>query len=89
MWFPSSKCPHCKSMNFELTRTEPNGSRVALYFVQCTSCKAPMGVTGYYDPGSMLKAQEQKIEALERKIDSMSYDIQSIMQALNYLRRAA
>jgi predicted nucleic-acid-binding Zn-ribbon protein len=87
--FASSKCPHCKNGNFELAQVEPSGSRVKMNFIQCMSCKAPLGVAEYYDAGSLLKQQGAQIAELNRKIDQIDYNVQSIMSALNHLRRAA
>lgn len=88
--FSISKCPHCKGGSFETTRVEPHNSNVAMFFIQCMTCKAPVGVTEYYNAGTLLKNQEKKIEALERKIDNLDYNIQSIIHGLNQMiRRAA
>ena len=89
MFFPSAKCPHCKGSNFELQRVEPAGSRVAMQFILCTSCKAPVGVAEYYDSGTLLKKQEKEIEALKRKIDQIDYNVQAIISGLNQMMRRA
>lgn len=65
-----STCPKCDSHRFELTEVEPANSRYKMFFVQCSSCGAPMGVTEYYDTGSTLKKHEKSMEERLSRIES-------------------
>ncbi len=78
-----STCPHCKHRYFQLAETEPAGSRVKLYFVQCSKCGAPCGVTEFYSAGSLLKEQEKAIGDLASRIGRIEYAINQIVHALN------
>ena len=39
-----SKCPKCECTRFELKEANINGSAYRMYFVQCSSCGAVVGV---------------------------------------------
>jgi predicted nucleic-acid-binding Zn-ribbon protein len=59
-----SKCPHCGNSSFELKEVEPSKSKYKLYFVQCSSCGAPFGVTEYMNTTAMLEQQNKAIKRI-------------------------
>jgi transcription elongation factor Elf1 len=64
-----SKCPHCGSSSFELKEVEPSQSRYKLYFVQCSSCGAPFGITEYMNTTDMLKKQNEAIRKIAKAVN--------------------
>ena len=58
---PLSTCVKCGSHSFELVETEPFGSAIKLYFVQCSSCGGVVGVQEFNNIGSMLEKVYSKL----------------------------
>ncbi len=56
-----STCVKCGNHRFETAETEPKGSAFKLVFVQCSSCGGVVGVTEYYNTGSMLEKIAEKV----------------------------
>lgn len=69
--FSFTKCPKCENSQFKLVTFDPVGSRYKLNFIQCTACNTPVGVTDYYDSGSLIKEQEEKIDAIASAVNDM------------------
>ena len=42
-----SNCPHCNQTTFEIEEVEASGRKIKL--VQCTGCKAPLGIMEHTD----------------------------------------
>lgn len=78
-----SKCGFCGSTSFELMQTSPRSSRFKLYFVQCASCGAPVGVQEYENTGAKLSALDEKVGKLEQQLDGLRHDIRIIAAALD------
>lgn len=56
-----SKCIKCDSHRFEIKEYEPVGSAYKLMFVQCSSCGGVVGVTDYYNIGTLLHQLAKKL----------------------------
>lgn len=85
-----SKCGKCGGGFFEIQQNEPTKSAYKVFFVQCSSCGTPIGVTDYYNSGALLKKQEEAIEQLSGqvrnlsgKIDHVDHVLRQIAQHLN------
>ncbi len=82
----TSKCGLCNSFRFELKEVSPTGSRYKFYFIQCSSCGNPVGITSYYDIHETItvdvKKLNSKIETLENKVDNLEYLLRQIVVKL-------
>ena len=65
----TSICPKCENPYFELKENLPAGSKVAVQFVQCSTCGAVVGAMEWYDIGTGLAWQHDAIEAIARKLE--------------------
>jgi hypothetical protein len=65
----ASACPKCGGPYFELKENSPAGSKVAVYFVQCSACGAVVGAMEWHDIGSALAWQHKAIEAIASKLE--------------------
>lgn len=77
-----STCPKCDGHLFELEEVEPADSRYKMFFVQCMSCGTPVGITEYYDTGSLVKEQESKLEAIDKRLRAIEHAVDLIVHAL-------
>lgn len=57
----SSTCVKCGGTSFETKEVEPRNSRYKLIFVQCSSCGGVVGVTEFFNIGSMLQTLAKKM----------------------------
>jgi predicted nucleic-acid-binding Zn-ribbon protein len=85
--FGSTNCPKCENSAFKLQEMNVQGANYKLFAVQCVSCMTPVGIMEYYDTGSLLKGQEKQIASLHQKIDQMNYNLSSLANAVQSLRR--
>jgi predicted nucleic-acid-binding Zn-ribbon protein len=69
-----STCPKCGNHSFALHEKEPTGSTVKWFFVQCSSCGAPVGVVDFYPNSTVIK----RIEALEKAVKSLTTSVATI-----------
>jgi hypothetical protein len=81
-----SKCPHCKKNLFEIVEQVPSGSRFKMYFVQCSSCGAPIASVDYFPVGQLVTDQEDSIRKLSHKLDDVETKLNAIINALNSRR---
>jgi hypothetical protein len=58
-----------------------------MFTVRCSACRTPIGVTDYYNVGSILKLQEKAIADLQSKLDAMGHQMNQIAHALNQSMR--
>ena len=65
---PASSCPNCSHRSFELTYLTSADSETTISAVQCESCGVVVGVLG--DNGPILSSIEEKLKALEEKVDA-------------------
>ena len=86
-----STCAKCDGHNFEVVTQEPSGSNFKLIFVKCSICKAPIGVTEYYNAGAEFLRQKEQIEALSSHLSSIEIRLSNIeillSQITNHLQR--
>ncbi|MFH1244620.1 MAG: hypothetical protein V1487_03600 [bacterium] len=75
-------CPKCGGYSYKVEEVEPNGSRFKLYFIQCSSCNTPVGVTEYFNGGAMLQQIEDKLANLSSNIEQMDYKVTQIQYKL-------
>jgi hypothetical protein len=59
--FSTSICPHCQKSGFETVVEEPSGSNFKIIFVRCQWCKTVVGVTEYYNCGSLIHKLAKKL----------------------------
>ncbi|WP_438273705.1 hypothetical protein [Nitrobacter sp.] len=85
--FGFTKCGKCEGAAFKLQEVNVNGAAYRMYAIQCTSCQTPIGVTEYFDNGSLLKKQEKAIADLGQKISHIENAVNQIAYALQSLRR--
>ena len=85
--FGSTKCGKCEGASFKIQELTAQGAAYKFYSVQCASCQTPIGITDYYNLGSLLKGQEKQIAELQAKVDAMGHTINQIAHALNHLAR--
>lgn len=76
-----STCAKCGSHSFALQETEPAGSTVKWFFVQCGSCGAPIGVVDFFPNRTIIK----RIEALEQAVKSIDSSVATVDQNVRLL----
>jgi predicted nucleic-acid-binding Zn-ribbon protein len=85
--FGATSCGKCDGSSFKLHEVTVTGAAYRMYAVQCTSCGTPIGVTEFFDNGSLLKKQEKAIADLQSKVSGMSHTIDQIAHVLNQMAR--
>jgi predicted nucleic-acid-binding Zn-ribbon protein len=73
-----TKCPKCGGGSFKLQEVDVQGAAYKMYAVQCTGCTSPIGVTEYYDSGSLLKKQEKVIAGMQQQLSNIEAYVQRI-----------
>jgi uncharacterized Zn finger protein len=56
-----STCVRCGNQRFEVVENEPDKARFKLMFVQCAKCGSVVGVTEYFNIGSLLNRMAEKL----------------------------
>jgi predicted nucleic-acid-binding Zn-ribbon protein len=82
-----SRCVSCKGTSFEISEANVSGTRFKLNFVQCALCGAVVGVTEFYNSGSIVKGIEAKVELLESYLLTVNKNISVIASVLDDLLR--
>jgi len=82
-----STCPKCEGHSFRTQEVEALGAAYKLIFIQCASCNAPVGVTDFYNTGSLLKKQEKQLAALDSRLSQIEASLQAIAYALQQVAR--
>jgi len=72
-----SFCPKCNNDNFEITRVKPDGSDWAYYFVQCTQCGYPVGITEAENLAIKLDLLEESFRERFAFIENQLKDIEN------------
>lgn len=80
--FATAKCGHCGKMGTKIQTIEPSGARYKQNAVCCFHCNAILGVTDYFNVGTLLKSAEKERKAMLDKIDHLQMQIQQIASAL-------
>lgn len=81
--FSSAKCGHCGQSGTKIEMIEPNGSQYKQAAICCSHCNSILGVTGYYDTGTLLKSQEKEIADLKRQLAQVDYNLRALIDGLN------
>jgi len=66
----TATCPHCNGTTFEIEEIEANGARFKHYFIQCSQCGAPAGVTEYNNVGQLINELEGKVTKFQADLTS-------------------
>jgi hypothetical protein len=77
-----SNCPHCNRATFEIEEAEVSGMKFK--FVQCSGCKAPIGVMEYTDVGQLIHDLERRVTEVLRVLVS---SLQKINSRLDQIER--
>jgi hypothetical protein len=77
-----SYCPHCNRATFEIEEVEISGVKVKL--VQCSGCKAPVGVVENNDVGQLIHDLEQRVTEVLRVLVS---SLQKMNSRLDQIER--
>ncbi len=85
--FGSTKCGKCENSSFKLQQIEARDAAYKMFTIQCTSCQTPIGITDYYNVGSLVKQQEASIKELQSKLKNVEYIVTQIAHVLNNMRR--
>jgi excinuclease UvrABC ATPase subunit len=78
-----SSCPHCKGHTFEVQENSPQKSTFKQMFIQCTACGTVVGVTEYFNVGSLVTDQQKAIDGLAKRLGSIEHAINQIIHVLN------
>lgn len=78
--FGFTKCGKCEGAAFKIQEISPQGAAYKFYTIQCTACQTPIGVTDYFNVGSLLKKQQKTIEELGSKLDAMAHILNQILR---------
>ena len=76
------KCVKCETSVFGIQEISPSGGQYKMYAIQCISCQTPIGVTDYWNVGTLLKNQEKKMAELESQLSSIQSSVTQIARAL-------
>ena len=82
MFGRATKCAKCNAITFETVEGSPNDCSYKLIYVQCAACKAPFGVTDYFNTAVLLAEQGKKIDALHVQNERLEQAIRKIMRAM-------
>jgi hypothetical protein len=77
-----AKCGHCGKSGTKVAEIEPSGASYKQIAICCSWCSAVLGVTGYYDTGTLLKKAEKEQLELSKRISQMERQIHAILNAL-------
>jgi len=59
-----------------------------MFFVQCSNCGAPAGVSEYYDVGSLVKEQEGTLAEIHTALGRTNHRLEQMETALAEIARA-
>jgi excinuclease UvrABC ATPase subunit len=81
--FSVGKCGHCGATGTKIVEIEPQDAAYKQIGICCVSCNSILGITDYFDTGTLLKKAElqanamaMKVVALERKLDQVLHVLQ-------------
>lgn len=80
--FSSTKCGHCGKSGTKIETIEPDGARYKQTAICCKWCNAILGVTGYLDTSTQIKALQDEQKKLAKQIDQIDYNVQQVVRAL-------
>ena len=77
-----AKCGHCGNVGTRLEEISPAQSQYKMMAVCCGSCSAILGVTDYFNTGTLLKNAEKERGKVETKIDQITHTVRQIADAV-------
>ncbi len=81
--FGIPKCGHCNGMMTGVKAIEPNGANYKQMATICLSCNAILGVSEYYNIGTLLKKAEKDREEMKRHIASLEQQVYQLSHILS------
>lgn len=81
-----SKCPSCGNLSFRVQLVEPGESNFKLYFIQCSSCGVPVGITEYYNSGALIRGLEEKLSSLSDQINHMNHNLMVLEDSIRRMK---
>jgi hypothetical protein len=78
-----AKCGHCGKSGTKLAIIEPSGAAYKQSAICCSFCNAILGVTGFYDAGTLIKEQEKKIGQLLADVSTLSQHVAHLTDVLS------
>lgn len=72
-----AKCGHCGGMSTKMELISPSGATYKHGAICCSTCSAILGVTGYRDSSILIDKQAKQIEALDKKLSDLIWQIQN------------
>lgn len=85
--FGFTKCGKCEGASFKLQEIIVQDAAYKMFAIQCVGCQTPIGITPYYDSGTLLKQQEKTIAALSSKVFQMEDTVNRIAHTLRGMQR--
>lgn len=82
-----AKCVKCENTVFGIQEISPSGAQYKMYVVQCIVCQTPIGVTDYWNVGTLLKNQEKKMAELESQLSLIQSSVSQIARELKGMAR--
>lgn len=73
-----AKCGHCNAVGTKIELIAPSGGNYKLAAVACVGCGAILGVTDFYNVGTLVKQQETKIARLTMQVDELLAKIRQL-----------
>lgn len=80
--FGIPKCGHCNGTMTGVATIEPNGANYKQMATVCLSCNAILGVSEYYNIGTLLKKAEKERAELTRHIASLEQQVHQLSRIL-------
>ena len=77
-----SNCPHCNRTTFEIEDVEASG--VKLKIIQCSGCKAPLGLLENDNVGQLIRSLEKNVTEVLRVLVS---SLQKMNSRLDQIER--
>jgi hypothetical protein len=78
MFSLGAKCGHCGKSGTKIAEISPSGASYKQIAITCSGCSAILGVTDYYNVGTLLKQQEKEIAGLKTQLGNMQSGIQQM-----------
>ena len=77
-----SNCPHCNRTTFEIEEVEASG--IKLKIIQCSGCKAPLGLLENDNVGQLIRSLEKNVTEVLRVLVS---SLQKMNSRLDQIER--
>lgn len=80
--FTTAKCGHCGKIGTKIETIEPNGAQYKQTAICCMHCNSILGVTDFYNAGTLLKKAETERAAMSKKIGDLQSQLDQVLRAL-------